>query len=108
QRDLARFAQMQQPPMAQMLTRMERDGLIRRTPDPRDGRSSRIALTELALARLPDAIATLFQGNRDALTGFTAEETAQLIALLGRLAANLDRLTSAEHSAISTPTPDPA
>ena len=95
QRDLARFAQIQQPPMAQMLTRMERDGLIRRTPDPDDGRSSRIALTELALARLPEAIATLFRGNRDAMTGFTDEESAQFVALLDRLIANLDRLTGA-------------
>jgi DNA-binding MarR family transcriptional regulator len=108
QRDLARFAQMQQPPMAQMLTRMERDGLIRRTPDPEDGRSSRITLTERALARLPQAITTLFQGNRDALAGFTDKETAQFVALLGRLITNLDRLTSAEHSPISTRTPDPA
>jgi MarR family transcriptional regulator for hemolysin len=95
QRDLARFAQIQQPPMAQMLTRMERDGLIRRTPDPYDGRSSRIALTKLALARLPVAIATLFRGNRDALAGFTDEEIAQFVALLDRLIANLDRLTGA-------------
>ena len=28
QRDLARFAKIEQPPMAQMLARMERDGLI--------------------------------------------------------------------------------
>jgi DNA-binding MarR family transcriptional regulator len=93
QRDLARFAKIQQPPMAQMLARMERDGLIERAPDPDDGRSSRIALTELALSRLPGAIATLFQGNRDATTGFTDEEIAQLIALLERLITNLDRLT---------------
>ena len=95
QRDLARFAQIQQPPMAQMLTRMERDGLIRRTPDPDDGRSSRIALTKLALARLPEAIATLFRGNRDAMAGFTDEEIAQFVALLDRLIANLDQLTGA-------------
>ena len=81
--------------MAQMLTRMERDGLIQRTPDPDDGRSSRIALTELALTRLPAAIATLFRGNRDAVAGFTDEEIAQLVALLGRLITNLDRLTGA-------------
>jgi DNA-binding MarR family transcriptional regulator len=31
---------------------MERDGLIQRSPDPADGRSSRIALTDIALARL--------------------------------------------------------
>ena len=48
QRDLARFAKIEQPPMAQMLARMERDGLIRRAPDPADGRSSRITLTEVA------------------------------------------------------------
>jgi MarR family transcriptional regulator, transcriptional regulator for hemolysin len=53
QRDLARFAKIEQPPMAQMLARMERDGLIRRAPDPADGRSSRITLTEVAEARLP-------------------------------------------------------
>jgi DNA-binding MarR family transcriptional regulator len=94
QRDLARFAQIQQPPMAQMLARMERDGLIRRTPDPGDGRSSRITLTELALERLPEAIATLFRGNRDAVAGFTDEEVAQLVALLDRLITNLDRLTA--------------
>jgi MarR family transcriptional regulator for hemolysin len=93
QRDLALFARIQQPPMAQMLTRMERDGLIRRTPDPDDGRSSRITLTKLAVSRLPEAIATLFQGNRDALAGFTEEETVQFVALLGRVIANLDLLT---------------
>lgn len=95
QRDLARFAQIQQPPMAQMLTRMERDGLIRRTPDPDDGRSSRIALTKLALARLPKAIATLLRGNHDAMAGFTDEEITQLSSMLDRVIANLGRLTTA-------------
>ena len=93
QRDLARFAQTQQPPMAQMLARMERDGLIRRTPDPDDRRSSRIALTDGAVARLPEAIATLLRGNHDALAGFAPEEIAQLVALLDRLITNLDRLS---------------
>lgn len=93
QRDLARSARMKQPPMAQMLTRLERDGLIRRTPDADDGRSSRIALTKVALARLPKAIATLFRGNRDALAGFSDGEIAQLVSLLERVIANLDRLT---------------
>ena len=34
QRDLARFAKIEQPPMAQMLARMERDGLIRARARP--------------------------------------------------------------------------
>ncbi|MBU1288613.1 MAG: MarR family transcriptional regulator [Alphaproteobacteria bacterium] len=98
QRDLARFARIEQPPMAQMLARMERDGLVRRTPDPADGRSSLVTLTEDAEARLPDAVAVLMQGNDDVLRGFTEEEADLLITLLTRLIANLDRVASAEAS----------
>lgn len=96
QRDLARFARIEQPSMAQMLARMERDGLIVRTPDPTDGRSSQISLTETARIRLPEACAVLFQGNREVLSGFTDEESAQLANLLTRLIANLDRAAGAE------------
>jgi DNA-binding MarR family transcriptional regulator len=94
QRDLARFAKVEQPPMAQMLARMERDGLIRRAPDPADGRSSRITLTEAAETRLPDAVATLLQGNQEVLDGFSEAETRVLVELLTRLIANLDRVAS--------------
>ncbi|MBB3997281.1 MarR family winged helix-turn-helix transcriptional regulator [Aureimonas pseudogalii] len=92
QRDLARFARVEQPTMAQMLARMERDGLIRRMPDPADGRSRRIVLTEAARAGLPEACAVLFQGNRDALAGFSEREAEQFVAFLQRLIANLDGL----------------
>jgi len=96
QRDLARFAKIEQPPMAQMLARMERDGLIRRAPDPADGRSSRITLTALAEARLPEAVSVLLRGNHEVLRDFTDEEAALLVDLLTRLIANLDRLANAE------------
>ena len=96
QRDLARFAKIEQPPMAQMLARMERDGLIERSPDPADRRSQRIVLTETALARMPNAITALLVGNQEALAGFTDEEAGQFVALLTRLIANLDRIASAE------------
>ena len=94
QRDLARFARIEQPPMAQMLARMERDGLIQRTPDPADGRSSRITLTILAQERLPEAVSVLLAENNEALRGFTDEEAGQFTALLTRLIANLDALSS--------------
>ena len=110
QRDLARFARIEQPPMAQMLARMERDGLIRRTPDPADGRSSRITLTEAAQDRLPEAIAVLLAGNREVLAGFSDEEAATLVRLLTRLIDNLERVASAEsaerRSAILPEVPD--
>ncbi len=98
QRDLARFAKVEQPPMAQMLARMEWAGLIERKPDPADRRSSRVVLMEVARARLPKAVAVLLQGNREALAGFTDQEAAQLVALLTRLIANLDRIASVEAS----------
>jgi len=98
QRDLARFAKIEQPPMAQMLARMERDGLIKRTPDPADGRSSRITLTRVAKARLPNAIATVLRGNREVLRNFTDEEAGMLVDLLTRLIANLDRVANVEAS----------
>jgi MarR family transcriptional regulator for hemolysin len=98
QRDLARFARIEQPPMAQMLDRMERDGLIERTPDPADGRSRRITLTEAARARLPDAIAVLLRGNHEVLSDFTGEEAGLLVALLTRLITGLDRVASVEAS----------
>jgi MarR family transcriptional regulator, transcriptional regulator for hemolysin len=103
QRDLARYAKIEQPPMAQMLARMERDGLIQRAPDPADGRMSRITLTKVARARLPDAIAVLLRGNGEALRDFTDEEARLLVALLTRLIANLDRIASVE-TARATPT----
>jgi MarR family transcriptional regulator, transcriptional regulator for hemolysin len=96
QRDLARFARIEQPSMAQMMARMERDGLIRREPNPADGRSSRVVLTDTALERLPEACAVLFQGNREALDGFTDAEATQFVALLGRLITNLDRMAGDE------------
>ncbi|MET0967670.1 MAG: MarR family transcriptional regulator [Tardiphaga sp.] len=102
QRDLAQFARIEQPPMAQMLARMERDGLIQRAPDPDDGRSSRITLTKAAKGRLPDAVAVLLQGNREALNGFTDKEAGQLVNLLTRLIANLDHIAGAPSSEVSS------
>ncbi|OJF96415.1 MarR family winged helix-turn-helix transcriptional regulator [Pararhizobium antarcticum] len=96
QRDLARFAKVEQPPMAQMLARMERDGLITRTRDPQDGRSSHIALTRTAQERLSEASERLFQGNREALAGFSDAEANQFVEFLVRLIENLDRIASVE------------
>lgn len=106
QRDLARFARIEQPPMAQMLARMERDGLIERVPDPADGRSRRITLTAAADARLPDAIGVLLRGNQEVLSGFTDEEAGLLVLLLKRLIANLDRVAGVEASSRASG-PDP-
>lgn len=91
QSDLARLARVEQPTMAQLLSRMERDGNIVRTPDPDDGRSKLISLTTDAERRMPSAKKILFAGEAVALAGFSEAEKDTLVALLDRLSANLDR-----------------
>lgn len=98
QKELARFARVEQPSMAQMLARMERDALIVRAPDPTDGRSSLISLTEGALARLSAVRDVLIEGNREALDGFSEEDAETLTALLRQLIANLERVEDRQES----------
>lgn len=92
QTELARWGKVEQPTMAQLIARMERDGIIRREPDPADGRSSLISLTDEARARLPAGRAILEQGNKDITRGLSEEEVETLLALLGRVLANVEAL----------------
>ncbi|MFT4076012.1 MAG: MarR family transcriptional regulator [Asticcacaulis sp.] len=103
QKDLAQWAKIEQPSMAQMLARMERDGLIHRIPDPEDKRSSLISLTEDAIARLPAMHEVLTQGNADALTGLSDEEVATLSLLLKKVIANLEALDKTQEAQPSAP-----
>jgi DNA-binding MarR family transcriptional regulator len=90
QTELARWAKVEQPTMAQMLTRMERDGIVRREPDPADRRSSLMSLTDEAEARLPAGQAILRQANADMTQGLSATEVTTLVGLLRRILANVE------------------
>lgn len=90
--ELARRARVEQPPMAQLLTRMERDGLIRRVPDPSDRRSSLIMLTDEAEWRLPAGRGILRQGNADMTQRMSGGEIEQLLSLLKRVVENVDQI----------------
>lgn len=92
QSELARWAKVEQPTMAQLLARMERDGIVRRESDPRDRRSSLVSLTEEARTKLPAARKILEEGNDDATRGLSQEELATLVGLMERVLANLDAL----------------
>ncbi len=92
QAELVRIVGVEQSSMAQLLARMERDGMIQRVPDPADKRSRLITLTDAARANFPMAREVLLQGTAQALEGFTEEEEQTLLALLLKLNANLERL----------------
>ena len=89
QKELARLAGVEQPSMAQLLARMERDGLIHREPDPADKRSSLISLTERAHSLLAPGRAILMRGNQEALAGFDAGDVEKLVEMLQRMIANV-------------------
>ena len=91
QTELARMARVEQPSMAAILKRMERDGLVERISNPDDSRSHAIALTPKAIERIPEAHAIMMQGNDEALEGLSEEEIVTLTSLLERVSENLDR-----------------
>ncbi len=95
QKALVGLARIEQSSMAQMLARMERDGLVRREPDPADGRASLYTLTPLARGRLPAAREVLTQGNREAMAALDEGEVAQLVGLLKRVLATVEAIEAA-------------
>lgn len=89
QRELVRLAAVEQSTMAKTLARMERDGLIQRTPDPNDRRSALISLSSSALDRLPDISAAVAAINARSHMHLTVENEELLLNLLGRVINNL-------------------
>ncbi len=85
QKQLALLAEVEQPTMAATLARMERDGLIVRTPDPADGRSAIVALTPLARKKLAAVEAAVDSTNADALRLLSATERKQWFALTRKM-----------------------
>lgn len=90
QKELTKIAGVEQPSMAQLLSRMEREGLVRREPAPDDRRSSLFVLTDWALEQLDPGREALRRMDADACIGFSDQEKAALLALLARLEANVE------------------
>ncbi len=91
---LAHVARVEQPTMAATLTRMERDGLIRRAPDPADGRGSLIRLTPAAMAKLPNVRKALSSLGEEVLEGFDDAEKERLGGLVQKMIVNLEKIAT--------------
>lgn len=96
--DLASALHVSRPTMSKQIARLERAGLIARTPDPADGRVTIVALS----ARGLDAHGRLVeQGHRmvrDAIKDWPAEERTVFAEQLSRFAAGLGVKESADES----------
>lgn len=85
QSDLVARLDVEQATMANTLARMERDGLVRRTPHPDDRRAQQVWLTERAVALRTPAIEAAAAQNEAALKGLSSEERVQFIGLMNRV-----------------------
>lgn len=88
---LAQQASVEQPTMANTLARMERDGLIERTPDPSDKRSALVRLTALGRARADQALASAAEVNGIAAAALSEAELPVYFDMLRRVIAALER-----------------
>ncbi|MEX0346857.1 MAG: MarR family winged helix-turn-helix transcriptional regulator [Rhizobiaceae bacterium] len=85
QRELLKEIDVEQATLANTLTRMERDGLIRRTKHPADARSQQVWLTEKASKVKAEAYRAATQTNLDALSGLSDAEKALFIELMKKI-----------------------
>ena len=76
--------------MTNRLDRLAACGLIERRPDPDDRRGTRVALTEKGLALIDGMIGAHVENKERLASGLSAEEQAQLSALLAKLIASVD------------------
>lgn len=90
QRELCERVRIEQPTMANTLQRMERDGLVRRLPDPGDRRRAVVMLTERARDLEDDLVGAARTVNSDATRNLGDDELAPFMATLARIIGNLE------------------
>ena len=91
QKALTEVAAIEQPTMAATLSRMERDGLIARRPDPDDRRSSLVALTPEAMVKAAAVREATAEVNALALSHLGEEQRRAFLDALATVVETLDR-----------------
>ncbi|KRC59246.1 MarR family transcriptional regulator [Agromyces sp. Root81] len=71
--------------MTNRLDNLSRRGLVERRPNPRDGRSVLVRITDEGATRVDEAMRMLAEREAEELRGLSREEQATLAALLRRL-----------------------
>lgn len=85
QRDLVKRLGVTQPAIVVTLAKLERESLIDRHPDERDGRASLISLTPKGQELVQAALPALHASNARALAGFSKSEEEDLRVALRRI-----------------------
>jgi DNA-binding MarR family transcriptional regulator len=71
--------------MTGRLDKLERAGLLRRSPDPHDRRGLKVTLTDKGLELIDEAVGAGLAVQTEALSGLGAEQAGQLAELLREL-----------------------
>jgi DNA-binding MarR family transcriptional regulator len=87
QAQLSRRVAIEQPTMVRTIDRMVRDGLVTRSPDPNDGRATRINLTARGSALRDRLVPLAVEVNQAATAALSEREVATLRRLLAKLVA---------------------
>jgi DNA-binding MarR family transcriptional regulator len=90
QADLCRLARIEQPSMAELLKRMERDGLIVRTRDVADRRQHRIALTPHARSLSERLHRWLEESNEIIRGGIPPDDLVTFSRVIGQMINNME------------------
>ncbi|MFD3545459.1 MarR family winged helix-turn-helix transcriptional regulator [Streptomyces sp. NPDC058655] len=75
--------------MTGRLDKLEKAGLLSRTPDPHDRRGLHVTITDRGLALVDEAVSAGLEVQRAALTGLEPEEVELLTGLLRKLLATV-------------------
>lgn len=75
--------------MTGRLDKLEKAGLLTRSPDPHDRRGLQVTLTDRGLALADEAVSAGLAVHRQALEGFDPEEVEQLSGILRKLLADV-------------------
>lgn len=90
---LAKISAIEQPTMTMTLSRMERDGLVERQPDPADRRSSLFFCTDIAREKASAAKEIIDRMNLEILSALPARDRARYSDNLRTL---IDRFSDSE------------
>lgn len=90
QKQLAEAAATEQPTMAATLSRMQRDGLLVKRPNPQDGRSALYSLSPKALESSEEIRAAVEGINAEALSGLEEGERAAFLAMMAKVVGTLE------------------
>jgi DNA-binding MarR family transcriptional regulator len=89
QAELSRLVAIEPPTMVRTIDRLVRDGLVERQPDPRDGRATRILLTDKARQLRDPLMSASHAVNADAMAVLGTSDGDQVISRLRALIAHL-------------------